>query len=113
METANIREEAVIEKDRRRFHRIKYPDDRRPKIIIKGKDFGGVDISERGISLTGEDVAGLQDRSRIEAQITFSDGETLDIEGEVSRVTGNHAAIYLPKGIPLSRIKKELELLRD
>ena len=76
-------------------------------MIIKGKDFGVADISKRGISLTGENVAGLQDRSRIEAQIT------LDIEGEVLRVTGNQAVIYLAKDIPIARIAIEQLLSGD
>ena len=107
-----------MERERRQFLRIKYPDDLRPELLIKLK--GGeikkcvvVNISEKGISFVGEELAGLQQNSRIDTKITFSDGESLDVEGAVLRVIGNYAVMYLPKGIPLSRIKKEQKLLRD
>ncbi len=101
-----------MEKDRRQFHRIKYPDGRRPKIIVRvkkgaGKEYKVMNISERGISITGEEVSGLQAKTRIEAKITFSDGDSLEIEGEVLRVIDNRAVIYLSKGIPSHIIIKE------
>ncbi len=101
-----------MEEDRRQFHRIKYLDGREPKIIIKAKEGAGkeckvVNISERGISITGEEVSGLQAKARIEAKITFSDGESLEIEGEVLRVIDNRAVIHLSKGIPSHIIIKE------
>ncbi len=106
-----------MDSDRRQTDRIKYPDDW-PELLMKQKEgevkqYEVADISEKGIGLIGKDLSGLQPKSRIKGQITFSDGESIDIEGEVSRVTGNHAAIYLAKGIPLSRIMMEQMLFED
>lgn len=101
-----------MEKDRRQFHRIKYLDGRRPKIIVRvkegvGKECKVVDISERGICVTGEEVSGLRVKARIDARITFSDGESLEIEGEVLRVSDDRVVIHLSEGIPSHIIVKE------
>ena len=107
-----------MEIERRLFPRIKYPDDRRPELAIRQKEgevkkYKVADISEKGIGLTGEELRGLQPKSRIEAQITFSDGRLLAVEGELLRVSKNNAGIYLTKGIPFSRITMEQILLRN
>ncbi len=107
-----------MKNERRRFLRIKYPDDRRPGLLIKMR--GGqvkkcevLDISEKGISFVGGEFSLLRPNSRIEAKITFIDGASLDIAGTVLRVIGNHAVMYLPKSIPFSRINQEQRLLGD
>ncbi len=107
-----------MEIERRLFPRVKYPDDCRPELLIKQKEgevkqYEVVDISEKGIGLKGEDLSGLQPKSRIEAQIIFTDGRLLAVEGELLRVSKNNAGIYLTKGIPFSRITMEQILLRD
>lgn len=107
-----------MDSERRQTDRIKYPDDDMPMLLIKLKEgevkkYKVTDISEKGMGLKGEDLSGLQPKSRINGQITFSDGESIDVEGEVSRVTDNHVAIHLRKGIPLPRIMMEQILLED
>ncbi len=107
-----------MERDRRQFKRIIYPEDRTPKLSIRQKEgetkrYEVLDISEKGIRLTGEELGELQPKSRIEAQITFSDGESIDVEGEMLRVSDDQAVVYLYTEIPPSRITKENELLRD
>ncbi len=102
-----------MEDDRRQYQRIKYPDESRPILVIgiengeeeyEGREYSVIDLSEKGIRLTGDEVSGLKYRSKIEAQITFSDGESVDVEGEVLRVIGNQVALYLSKGLSFSRI---------
>lgn len=104
--------------ERRLFPRIKYPDDRRPELSIRLKEgevkkYEVVDLSERGIGLIGEDLIGLQAKTKIEAKINFSDGNELYVEGSLMRVGQNRASIYLSEEIPASRIKKERELLSE
>ncbi len=104
-----------MESDRRQFKRIKYPDEHKPKIVVRTEEgeeieYAVIDISEKGISLIGEEASGIMAELKIEATITFSDGESLDVKGEVLRVIGSYVVIYLPEGIPPSRIQKEHEL---
>ncbi len=104
--------------ERRLFPRIKYPDNSRPELSIRLKEgevkrYEVVDISERGIGLIGENLIGLQARTKIEAKIIFSDGNELYIEGSLMRVGQNEASIHLSEEIPASRIKKERELLSE
>ena len=108
-----------MEIERRQHPRIKYPDDRRPELLIRYKDGkevrkgGVVDISEKGIGLISNELSGLQPKSKLQAQIMFSDRKLLYVEGEVMRVSENRAGIYLSNVIPYSRIMKEQELLRN
>lgn len=107
-----------MDRDRRQFKRIIYPEDRTPKLLLKQREgepkkYEVLDISEKGIRFSGEDLVELQPKSRIEAQITFSDDESIDVKGEMLRFAGNQAVVYLYTEIPPSRITKENELLRD
>ena len=109
---------AVMRGDRREFYRVEYPDGYRPKMVLRHKagevkKCDVVDISEKGISIAGEEVSELKPKSKIEAQITFMDGESVDVKGKVLRVNEDQVAIYLAKGIPLPRIIKEQMLLRN
>ncbi len=105
--------------DRRRFHKIKYPNDCRPELAIRLKDGEEIRkceveiINEKEIALTGKELSVLEPMKRIDAQILFSDGEALDIEGELWKIGEDRAVICLSEEIPASRIKKEQILLRD
>ncbi len=79
-------------RERRFFYRIGYPKDFRPKLIIReiedeekyeGIEYKVVDICERGIKFTSdEEERGFEPSSKIEAQITFSDGQLLVAKGK-------------------------------
>lgn len=108
-----------MEGNRRRFFRIKYGDRFRPilearvkegEAELEWKEYKVIDISERGMRFSGEEVSGFRPKSKIEAEITFSDGETFQIEGEVLRITGNQVAVGFSEGVPFSRIINELKL---
>ncbi len=111
-----------MEHERRQFIRVKYPDDLRPKIISvtksaekpREREYDVVDICERGVKFESEEeISRFLPKSTIKAKISFSDGESLDIEGEVLRVSENQVVIHLSMGISASRITKEQILLRD
>lgn len=73
-----------------------------------------LDISEKGLRIAEDDAGELGPQSEFEAKITFSDGESYDIEGKVLRVVNNNElGVYLTRGIPLSRIIKEQKLLKS
>ncbi len=107
-------------RERRLFCRLVYPKNFRPKLIIgesegkehKGKEHKVVDICERGVKFTSEaEVRGFEPSSKIEAQITFSDGELLVVNGEVLRCSENQVVIYPSREISSSRIGKEQEFV--
>jgi hypothetical protein len=72
----------------REFHRLRYPDSYRPKIRIQGDDCDGetVEISERGIRFRYQGPAKLSAGLEIQMNITFYDGASLQLKGELLRV---------------------------
>lgn len=106
-----------MRREKRQFERIGYPADSRPKLIIgesQGKEkhrvleYKVVDICVRGVKFTSNtEVNGFELSSKVEVQITFSDGELLVVKGEVLRCSENQIAIYPSREIPFSRIIKE------
>ena len=108
--------------DRRKYPIIRYPYNLRPKLVIRIEEDGEeckeieceiIDMNERIIRLIGKEVSRLLPGSKIEAQITFSDGESLKVEGEVMINNRNQIYVFLPKSISLSRIAKEQNYLMD
>ena len=91
--------------ERRTFFRLRYPQTERPKLIISENEFDVTDISEHGIKF----YLG----SKINAMITFHDGESLSIEGKIIRIQNNEVAVYLSQGIPSDRIIEEQKNVED
>ncbi len=110
-------------REKRQFYRVGYPKEFMPKLIIgesrgkeehREKEYKIVDICERGVKFTSEaEVRGFEPSSKIEAQITFSDGELLVVNGEVLRCSENQIVIYPSREIPFSRIIKEREFTEN
>ena len=97
----------------REFYRLTYPLSGRPELVVEGKTFPVVDISEGGMRLqvqqaemqswpVGEAVCG---------HVRFSDGESFQVAGEIVRhsdISGVfHCAVSLSKGIPYARMLAE------
>jgi acyl-CoA thioesterase FadM len=72
----------------REFHRIRYPDSYRPKIRIQGEDSDGetLELSERGVRFRYQEPAQLSAGMKIEINITFHDGKSFQLGGELLRV---------------------------
>ncbi len=108
--------------DQRKYPTVRYPNNLRPKLVIGVKENGEkckeieceiIDMNERVIRLIGKEVGGLLPGSKIETQITFSDGASLTVEGEVMINNGNQIYVFLPKSISISRIAKEQNYLMN
>lgn len=107
--------------DQRKYPTIRYPNNLRPKVIIKIEEdevkYEAIeceimDMNERVIRLTSKEVDELLPGLKVEIQITFSDGALLEkIEGEIMINNGNQVYVFLPKRISLSRIAKEQNYL--
>ncbi len=112
-----------MRRERRQFDRIGYPAGFRPQLIIgesQGKEkhrvveYRVLDICVRGVKFTSDtEVSGFKLSSKVEVQITFSDGELLVVKGEVLRCSENQIVIYPSREIPFSRIIKEREFTEN
>ena len=91
------------EEQRREHFRIEYPYTERPKLTITGGEFTAIDVSETGMKFAI--------KKPLRAAITFHDGETLNVEGEILRIQGNEVVVRFSKGIPPRRIMKEQQYL--
>ena len=86
---------------RRKRYRVKYPYAERPKLAIRGAEPETVDISENAIRLK------FEPGQRISVTITFRDGESLDLEGEIQRLRRGEVVLTLSTPIAYERIVKE------
>ena len=112
-----------MKRERRQFDRIGYPDNFRPKLVVgeskdieehREKEYNVMDICVRGIKFTSEEeMSGFSPSSKVEVQITFSDGELLVVNGEVLRCNENQVVIYPSREIPFPRIIKEKEFAKN
>jgi hypothetical protein len=99
----------------RQYYRIRYPLSYRPKIRIQNEDYGGVvvELSERGVRFICEGNIILSEGSALEVNITFRDGESFELTGEILRVTKEGVIVRFLDWLPLSRVMKEQIYLRN
>lgn len=99
--------------NRREHYRIIYPLTCRPKLRIVRKEYDVVDISESGVKFLHNRGAKLTPGSKIEAEITFDDGSSLDIHGEILRINDNILILKLHRGIPFWKIVDEQRYVKN
>ena len=94
---------------RREYYRIRYPHSCRTKIIIQDEDYEGdvVELSERGVRFIYRGKIILTEGSDLKVNITFHDGESIELEGEILRVEKEDVIVRFSGSLPLSRIMKE------
>ena len=110
-------------RERRQFYRVGYPQEFMPKLIIgesrgkkehREKEYKIVDICERGVKFTSEaEMSGFKHASKIEAQVTFCDGELFVVNGEVLRCSDDYVVIFPSRDLPPSRVAKEQEFVEN
>jgi hypothetical protein len=92
--------------EKRNYYRVNYPPASRPAILIAGKSYEVLNISESGLKYAhpGNDrpAAGAP----LLGEIVFSD-EKLEVEGAVFRVAGDEVVVRLERGISFKRIVAE------
>ena len=95
-------------KEQRREHfRVTYPLKYRPTVLLGGKAYGVIDISERGIRFGGARSGAFVVGQPVDCTIRFVDGDVLDLHGKIVRVAGATAAIHLTDSIPLKKVRSE------
>lgn len=102
--------------NRRRHVRVYYPVGCPPiflpELIANHRNCRVLDISEGGIRFAVAN-ASLIKNGKIKALLRFTDGEELEISGEVVRRDRNQIALMLEAGIPYCRIMSEQLRLRN
>ena len=96
-----------MQKDRRNFYRILYPDVSCPKLLLSGYTFNVIDISEEGLRFNNLSHDGFKNGLGVSGSVTFPDGESFLIYGEVKRVNDKEVSISLKRPIPLRKIVEE------
>ncbi len=102
-----------VTESKRQFYRLTYPHSGRPELLVAGKTFPVVDISECGMRLQVQqnDIQTLPVGETVCGQVRFTDGESFEIAGAIIRhadVSGElQCAVFLSKGIPYSRMVAE------
>jgi len=98
--------------ENRQFFRIKYPVKFRPEVIVDGRTFTIVDVSEFGLKL---DYSGAirfpNPGTEFTATLGFKTGTRVTVKGAVVRTEPPFVMIRLEKGIPREALKNEADLL--
>ena len=90
--------------ERRKHHRLIYPESERPTVRISGQDYPVAEISEKGTKiLLPKSCPVTQDQS-VSGVLWFQDGVNILIQGVVQRCHENGMALKLSKGISMQRM---------
>ncbi len=93
----------------REFYRIRYPDSYRPKIRIQDEEYDNetVELSERGVRFRYQGPGQLSKGLEIEMNITFYDGESFQLNGELLRIRKEDIIMRFSERIPIYRLINE------
>lgn len=93
---------------RREHYRVHYPSGLSPSLMISGRSYDVVDISEKGLKFKATDIDNFYLGCGIAGDIKFyEDDELIECYGEVLRLTDDEVVVSLTDTIPVSRIKVE------
>ena len=96
--------------EKRKFFRIEYPASMRPTLKVRKHVFEVVNISEKGVMFITDGKASFG--RWVIGEITFSDGQTVIVEGKIVRKREKNIGMFLTiKSIPYSKILSEQRLL--
>ena len=107
------RRDSVMEKrkysgpEKRKHSRIVYDPSMRPSFKVKDHELEVVDISEGGIRIKSEPDVFAFYSPRVQGTIEFLDGESINIEGEISWIIGDEIRLKFMSLIPSVTIEKE------
>jgi hypothetical protein len=97
----------------REHHRIQYPTAARPHIVVQGRSFEVIDLSERGVRFRLDEGVPLSVGDAVAGTVRFLRNESVEVMGVVVRVTGREVAVKLEVGVPLRIIIEEQRFLRE
>ena len=97
----------------REHYRVQYPPPARPHIVVAGRSFEVIDLSERGVRFRLDEEVPLSVRDEVGGTVRFRRNESIEVMGVVVRVTGREVAVKLDVGVPLRIIIEEQRFLRE
>ncbi len=97
---------------RRKYFRVRYPAKYAPEIVIWGRTFRVVDISEMGVRFTNSLHLSFPEGYVVRGVITFYDKESIQVSGSVAWARDDDVALRLVRGIPFTRVLSEQSFLR-
>jgi hypothetical protein len=97
----------------RQHYRIQYPVAARPHIIIEGRSFEVIDLSEGGVRFRTEDTPSFGMADNVSGRIRFQRTEVVEVKGAVVRLGSREVALKLNVAIPLRVIIEEQRYLRE
>jgi hypothetical protein len=97
----------------REHYRIQYPAAARPRIVIDGRAYEVIDISERGVRFRVGDDTKMDVGDEILGQVRFKRSDPVIVTGSVLRIAGREVAAKLATGVPLKTMIEEQRFLRE
>lgn len=95
--------------ERRRYLRLRYPEDACPSLRIGERLLLVTEISHRGMVVLAEGSLALN--QPVGGVLRFQDGSSEQVAGRVLRLSGERAVVYLLRSLPPYRILLERQLL--
>jgi hypothetical protein len=99
-------------KDRRAYFRLRYPQGERPSIRIEGRDYQLAEISEGGGRIILSGTTAIQRGQEVAGAIRFHDGQRVEVEGVVLRISETEFVVQLSRGVTPTRMMAEQIWLR-
>lgn len=108
-----MQDKKVYDKQRQ-YYRIKYPSSYQPKVRLHREEYEGdvAELSERGVRFICKGNIMLRQGTDLEVTITFHDGDSIWLKGEILKVMNKHVIVRFYYWLPLTRIIKEQVYLR-
>ena len=91
----------------RKFFRIRYPVQERPRLRILAETFSVIDTCETGLLFFSKSAPRFNPDEEVNGQLVFHDGTRVKIRGRVLRRNKNEYAMELKQGIPLPKMMEE------
>ncbi len=93
--------------NKRQHYRVFFPEAESPHLVVDGKTYRVLDVSEYGVRFVTRTAGNLSAGMVIHGALTFNDRETFVIHGTVRRIAGNEIALQLRQPIPYRKIISE------
>lgn len=93
--------------------RVLYPAAARPEILIDGRAYEVLDISEQGVRFRGDDEIAVAVGDPLAGKVRFRRTHPVEVRGTVLRVAGREVAAKLDLGVPLKVMIEEQRYLRE
>ena len=90
--------------ERRKYHRLKYPEGDRPTVRMSGHDYPVSEISEKGTKILLPKSGQVSQDQSVSGVLWFQDGVNIVIQGVIQRCDENGMALKLSKGISMQRM---------